>query len=534
MTWYKNAVFYELYPRAFADGNGDGWGDFGGLLEHLDYLQWLGVDCVWLTPFFPSPLKDDGYDISSFYGIHPQYGTLEEFRLVVDEIHERGMKVIPDLVMNHTSEEHPWFRMARRSRESRLRDFYVWSDTPDRYAGTRVIFCDTLDSNWSLDPVSGQYYWHRFFASQPDLNYDSPRVQQAMLDIIKYWLDLGVDGFRVDAVPYLFEREGTTCENLPETHAYLKRIRRYIDETFPGRVLLAEANQSPKDTLPYFGDGDEFHMGFHFPLMPRLYMALARQDNASIIDILNQTPDIPACCQWGSFLRNHDELTLEMVTPEDREFMWNFYAPERDQRLNMGIRRRLAPLMGNDRRKIALMYSMLYTLPGTPVLYYGDEIGMGDNLALPDRNGVRTPMQWDASLNAGFSSCAPDALYSPVIDDPVYGYRQVNVQAQRADPASLLNQIRHLTHTFKRLPALSEGRLDWLADAPANSLCFWRASEDQRLFVLHNLSDAPVSIPTAHLGLWAARNELTGQRVEIGATLVLPPFGFLWLSPLGS
>jgi len=529
MTWYKNAVFYELYPRAFADGNGDGWGDFGGLLEKLDYLQWLGVDCVWMTPIYPSPLQDDGYDISSFYGIHPNYGVIEEFRLVVDEMHARNMRLILDMVINHTSEQHPWFRMARRSRHARLRDYYVWSDTPDRYAGTRVIFCDSEPSNWTLDPVSGQYYWHRFFRSQPDLNYDNPKVQQAMLDVVKFWMDLGLDGLRVDAVPYLYEREGTNCENLPETHDYLKRMRRFVDEHYPGAVLLAEANQWPSDLRPYFADGDEFHMAFHFPVMPRLYMALAKADRTSIVNILADTPTIPANCQWGTFLRCHDELTLEMVTPEERAFMWDFYAPDPRQRLNLGIRRRLAPLMDNDPRKIRLLYSMLLTLPGTPVLYYGDEIGMGDNLSLADRNGLRTPMQWDSGPNAGFSTAAPENLYAPVIDDPVYGYLAVNVAAQRDDPDSLLNAIRHLVMTFKALPVLAEGTLNWLESAPLSVLGFWRASGRETLLALHNLSDSPVETP---LGPFAGRtltDLLTGQKYPPAEQMTLPPYGYFWL-----
>ena len=532
MTWYKTAVFYELYPRAFADGNGDGWGDFGGILERLDYLEWLGVDCIWLTPFFPSPLKDDGYDISSFYGIHPSYGTLEEFRLVVDEIHARGMHVLPDLVINHTSDAHPWFRMARRAKDARLRDYYVWSDTRDRYAGTRVIFCDTQDSNWSLDPISGQYYWHRFYASQPDLNYDNPKVQQAILDVIKYWLDLGVDGFRVDAVPYLFEREGTNNENLTETHDYLKRIRSFVDDHYPGTLLLGEANQWPRDAIRYFGEGDEFNMNFHFPMMPRLYMALAREDSSCIVDILNDTPPVPDDCQWGSFLRNHDELTLEMVTPEDREFMWDYYAPDIRQRLNLGIRRRLAPLMNNDQRKIRLLYSMLLTLPGTPVLYYGDEIGMGDNIVLPDRNGLRTPMQWDDTLNAGFSTCQPEQLYAPPIDDPVYGYTKVNVAAQRQDSNSLLNEVRLLIQTFKRLPALAEGTLTWLEGVPPAVLGFWRGSGSQNLLILHNLSDRPAHVM---LGFPEGRDmvdEFTGETVQVEPEVDLGPYEYRWLRSL--
>ena len=529
--WYTHAIYYELYPRAFADGNGDGWGDLAGMLERLDYLQWLGVDCVWMTPIYPSPLKDDGYDIASFYGIHPNYGTIEEFRLVVDEMHRRGMKLILDMVLNHTSDQHPWFRMARQGRDSRLRDYYVWSDDPGKYAGTRVIFLDTHDSNWSLDPVSGQYYWHRFYSSQPDLNYDNPKIQQAMLDVTRFWLDLGLDGFRVDAVPYLFEREGTNNENLPETHAFLKKMRRYVDDHYPDAVLLAEANQWPHDLRPYFGDGDEFHLCFHFPVMPRLYMALAQADRAKIVEILTDTPAIPPGTQWGTFLRNHDELTLEMVTEAERQFMWDFYAPDPRQRLNLGIRRRLAPLMNNDRRKILLLYSMLFTLPGTPVLYYGDQIGMGDNIALFDRNGLRTPMQWDDSPNAGFSSAPPDQLYAPLIDDPLYGYKTVNVAAQRNDPDSLLNAVRHMIQTLKRQPVLAHGTLNWLDGMPETILAFWREHEGQTVLALHNLSDQAVDVP---LGRFAGRQMadlLSGETLAASHALSLAAYGYRWLRP---
>ena len=531
MSWYTNAVFYELYPRAFADGNGDGWGDFAGILDRLDYLEWLGVDCIWLTPFYPSPLRDDGYDISSYYGIHPNYGTVEEFRLVIDEVHRRGMKVIPDLVMNHVSDQHPWFRIARKSRTSPLRDYFVWSDTQDRYAEARIIFLDTETSNWAWDNISQQYYWHRFYSSQPDLNYDNPAVQKAMMDVMKYWLDLGVDGFRVDATPYLIEREGTSCENLPETHEFYKQMRRYMDEHYPGAVLLSEANQWPQDTLPYFGDGDEFQMNFHFPLMPRMFMSLARQDRASIVDVLADTPPVPPGCQWGTFLRNHDELTLEMVSPDDREFMWNYYAPQKEMRLNLGIRRRLAPLLNNDRRKILLLYSMLFTLPGTPVLYYGDQIGMGDNINLPDRNGVRTPMQWDSGPNGGFSSAPAEALYSPIISDDEYGYRTVNVEAQRSDPNSLLNAVRHMIWRYKAQPALATGKLHWLTEAPSNTVVFWRESDEQTLFALHNLSDSMTTTPLGSFAGKTMQDVLTGEIVTLGETAALPPFGYQWLTP---
>ncbi len=528
MSWHMNAVFYELYVRAFADGNADGHGDFIGLRQKLDYLQWLGIDCIWLLPIFPSPLKDDGYDVASYLGIHPDYGLLEDFMMTVDEIHRRDMRILVELIPNHTSDQHPWFVEARRSRQSPMRDFYVWSDSPEKYKDARIIFIDTEQSNWAYDAVSGQYYWHRFFSSQPDLNYDNPAVQRAMQDVMQFWLELGVDGFRVDAVPYLFERDGTNCENLPETHDYLKRLRAFMDEHYPGTIMLSEANQWPKDTLPYFGDGDEVHMNFHFPLMPRLYMALARQDRRDVVDVLAQTPQLPPNCQWATFLRNHDELTLEMVTEDDRQFMWETYAPEPAQRINLGIRRRLAPLMNNDRRKIALMHSMLLTLPGAPVLYYGDEIGMGDDVSLPDRNGVRTPMQWDDGLNAGFSTAPTGKLYAPMIADPVFGYQKVNVAAQQADPNSLLHTVRHLIHSRKQQAALVQGALEWLDDLPPQALCFWRKGDGQHFLALHNLSDTPLTIelPAPSATLTDALN----PEAKVTQSLTLPPYGYRWLS----
>ena len=416
--WYKNAVFYEVYVRAYSDSDGDGHGDLHGLTQKLDYLKELGVDCIWLLPIYPSPLRDDGYDIADYYGILGEYGSLNDFKVLLDSAHRKGIRVITDLVLNHTSDQHPWFQAARSDRNSPYRDYYVWSDTDQRYQDARIIFLDTETSNWTWDEVAGQYYWHRFYASQPDLNFDNPAVQQEMLKVVDHWLEMGVDGFRVDAVPYLFEREGTECENLPETHAYLKSLRRHVDEHFPGRVLLCEANQWPQDVRPYFGDGDEFHMGFHFPIMPRIYMALKKEDASSLRWILERTPPIPDNCQWCTFLRNHDELTLEMVTEEERQWMWQEYAGEPRMRLNLGIRRRLAPLLDNNQRKIALANSLLFSLPGSPTIYYGDEIGMGDNIWLPDRNGVRTPMQWKPDTNAGFSTANPDELYSPLISDP--------------------------------------------------------------------------------------------------------------------
>jgi maltose alpha-D-glucosyltransferase/alpha-amylase len=523
--WYKDAVFYELYLRAFADGDGDGIGDFAGLAAKLDYLQELGVTCIWLLPFYPSPLRDDGYDIADFYQVHPDLGTLDDFRGFVALAHDRGLRVIVDLVLNHTSDQHPWFQSARRSRESPYRDYYVWSDTDQKYAEARIIFLDTEPSNWSYDEVAGQYFWHRFFHHQPDLNWDNPRLREAMFRVLDYWLEMGIDGFRADAVPYLIEREGTNCENLPETHAILKELRRRIDERFPGRILLAEANQWPEEVRPYFGDGDEFHMGFHFPVMPRLYMALKKGDASPIYQIMGRTPPIPDSCQWCVFLRNHDELTLEMVTEEERQFMWQHYAPEPRMRLNLGIRRRLAPLLDNDRRKLELLNSILFTLPGSPIVYYGDEIGMGDDIWLDDRDGVRTPMQWTAGANAGFSAAPPEALYLPVIDDPVYGYRRVNVAAQRQDPGSLLNFTRRLIAVRQENPCFARGTFKLVeGDSPA-VLAYWREGSGERVLVLHNMADVPVqgvSCPGPAVDL------LSGARYPSGA-VTLSPYQYLWL-----
>src|ERR687888_77969 len=435
--WFKTAVFYEIHIRGFHDANGDGSGDFRGLTEKLDYLQWLGVDCIWLLPFYESPLRDGGYDISGFKKVHPDYGSVDDIHEFIDAAHARRMRVIADLVMNHTSADHPWFQEARSSPDSPKRDWYVWSDTNDRYPGARIIFVDTEASNWTWDPVAGQYYWHRFFSHQPDLNYDNPEVQDAMLAVLRFWLDLGIDGFRLDAVPYLYEREGTNCENLSETHAYLKRVRAEVDARYPDRVLLAEANQWPADVVQYFGAGDECHMAFHFPVMPRMFMAVRREEANPMYEILRQTPDIPSNCQWGLFLRNHDELTLEMVTDEERDYMYSEYAKDPRMKLNLGIRRRLAPLLDNGRDQLELFTALLLSLPGSPVLYYGDEIGMGDNIWLGDRDGVRTPLQWTPDRNAGFSTCDPARLYLPVIMDPIYGYQAVNIEAQQNNPGSM-------------------------------------------------------------------------------------------------
>lgn len=492
--WYKDAVFYEVFVRAFSDANGDGAGDLPGLTSKLDYLQEMGIDCIWLLPIYPSPLRDDGYDVADFCRIHPDYGAVDDLRRLVAEAHRRGLRVIADMIPNHTSDQHLWFQASRdpaHPDHSKYSDWYVWSHTDQRYQGARIIFLDYEESNWTWDPVRGEYFWHRFFHHQPDLNYDNPAVQQAMLDVFRFWLDQGVDGFRVDAVPYLYEREGTNCENLPETHNYLKRLRAFVDEYAPGSLLLSEANQWPEDVRAYMGDGDEFHMNFHFPLMPRVYMALARADRRPVLEILARTPPIPDSCQWATFLRNHDELTLEMVTDEERQFMWEFYAPEPRMRINQGIRRRLAPLLENDRARMALANSLLFTLPGSPVVYYGDEIGMGDDIWLDDRDGVRTPMQWSKALNAGFSPADPANLYTPVLDDRTYGYRSVNVESQRADPHSNLNRMREMISVRKTHPALSRGRVRFLEPANLATLAYLRSHGDETILIVSNLSSEP-------------------------------------------
>jgi maltose alpha-D-glucosyltransferase/alpha-amylase len=491
--WYKDAIIYEVHVRAFCDSDGDGRGDFQGLTAKLDYLRDLGITAIWLLPFYPSPWRDDGYDISDYTSVHPAYGTLEDFETFLGEAHRRGLKVITELVLGHTSDQHPWFQRARLAPPgSPERDFYVWSDTDKKYAGTRVIFTDSETSNWTKDPVANAFFWHRFFSHQPDLNFDNPRVQEEIFKVLDFWLGMGVDGLRLDAVPYLFEREGTSNENLPETHAFLKKLRAHVDANFRDRMLLAEANQWPEDAIAYFGDpatgGDECHMAFHFPVMPRLFMAVRLEDRYPIIDILQETPPIPEKAQWAIFLRNHDELTLEMVTDEERDYMYRVYAADREQRINVGIRRRLAPLLGNDRRRIELMNGLLVSLPGTPVLYYGDEIGMGDNFYLGDRNGVRTPMQWSADKNAGFSRANPQRLYLPVIVDPEYHYEAVNVEAQQANPHSLLWWTRRMIALRKRHPAFSRGAVEFLQPENHRVLAFLRRHSEETLLVVANLS----------------------------------------------
>jgi maltose alpha-D-glucosyltransferase/alpha-amylase len=487
--WYKDAIVYELHVRAFSDSNADGTGDFRGLTERLDYLQDLGVTAIWLLPFYPSPWKDDGYDIADYSAIHPVYGEMQDFRRFMREAHGRGLRVINELVINHTSDQHPWFKRARTAKPgSAAHDFYVWSDTPDRYREARIIFKDFEYSNWAWDPIAHRYYWHRFYSHQPDLNFDNPAVHNAIFKVMDFWFRMGVDGMRLDAIPYLYEREGTNCENLPETHVFLKKLRTHLDRAFRGRMFLAEANQWPEETVPYFGQGDECHMSFHFPVMPRLFMAIHMEDRFPIVDILKQTPPIPENCQWATFLRNHDELTLEMVTDEERDYMYRMYASDPQARINLGIRRRLAPLLQNNRRKIELMNALLFSLPGTPVLYYGDEIGMGDNIYLGDRNGVRTPMQWSGDRNAGFSRANPQRLYLPVIVDPEYHYEAVNVETQLANPSSLLWWTRRLIALRKRFRAFGRGSIEFINPDNRKVLAFIRRFEDEHVLVVANLS----------------------------------------------
>jgi maltose alpha-D-glucosyltransferase/alpha-amylase len=518
--WYKDAIIYEVHARAFFDSDDDGMGDFRGLSAKLDYLQDLGVTAVWLLPFFPSPWRDDGYDISDYKDVHTAYGTLRDFQTFLKRAHRRGIRVITEIVLNHTSDQHPWFQHSRRALPgSRWRDFYVWSDTAEKYKDARIIFQDFEASNWTWDPVAKAYYWHRFYSHQPDLNFDNPNVQKAVLDVIDFWLEMGVDGFRLDAVPYLYEREGTNCENLPETHEYLKHLRSYIDSKYKDRVLLAEANQWPEDAVAYFGAGDECHMAFHFPVMTRLFMAIRMEDRFPVMDILQETPAIPFNCQWALFLRNHDELTLEMVTDEERDYMYRVYGRDRRMRLNLGIRRRLAPLLDNDRRKIELMNALLFSLPGTPVVYYGDEIGMGDNIYLGDRNGVRTPMQWSADRNAGFSRANPQKLYLPAIIDPEYHYEAINVESQQNNPHSLLWWMKHLVEQRKQYKAFGRGTLEFLRPSNRKVLAFLRRFEDETILVVANLSRFPQHI---ELDLPDAKGMTP---VEIFGRTEFPPIG---------
>ncbi|MFV9672413.1 MAG: maltose alpha-D-glucosyltransferase [Acidimicrobiia bacterium] len=526
--WFADAIFYEVPVYAFFDADGDGVGDFAGLTEKLDYLEWLGVTCIWLLPFYESPLRDGGYDVSDFRSVLPRYGTLDDVQTFLNEAQGRGLRVIADMIVNHTSDQHPWFQEARQPGSS-LRNRYVWSDTADRYPEARVIFTDTHDSNWTWDPVAGAYYWHRFFDHQPDLNFDDPEVRDEIEDVVRFWLSLGFDGLRLDAAPYLYERDGTNGENLPETHAYLKRLRAMVDTEFGDRLLLAEANQWPEDVVAYFGDGDEFHMAYHFPLMPRLFLALAQGRADAVIDILARTPEIPDGCRWGMFLRNHDELTLEMVSESEREYLWQHYAPERSMRKNVGIRRRLAPLLDGDRRRIELLNALLLSLPGSPFLYYGDEIGMGDEHRLEDRDGVRTPMQWEDSQTAGFSPASPDALYLPLVSSPGFTASTVNVADQRSDADSLLSWMRSMLTHRSRIPEITSGAFNIIETSNPAVFAYERTGAIGSLLVVANFSDSPVQM---NLGLgsdaWhivaGSKNTRAGvDKVEMDA------YGWVWL-----
>ncbi|MCA1708569.1 MAG: maltose alpha-D-glucosyltransferase, partial [Actinobacteria bacterium] len=537
--WFKSAVFYEIYVRSFYDSNADGMGDFKGLVEKMDYLEWLGVDCLWLLPFYQSPLRDGGYDISDFYSILPEYGNLNDFMEFLDAAHSRGIRVVTDLVMNHTSDQHPWFQEARKPGSDK-RDWYVWSDDPSKYGDARIIFLDTESSNWTWDEEAKSYYWHRFFSHQPDLNYDNPEVQEQMLAAVRFWLDLGLDGFRLDAVPYLFEREGTNGENLPETHEFLKRVRSEVDKLYENRVLLAEANQWPEDVVHYFGEnGDECHMAFHFPLMPRLFMAARRQVRYPIVETLEKTPDIPENCQWGIFLRNHDELTLEMVTDEERDYMYNEYAKDPRMKLNLGIRRRLAPLLENSRDQMEQFHAILFSLPGTPIIYYGDELGMGDNIYLGDRDGVRTPMQWTGDRNAGFSKADFAQLYLPVLLDPVYGYQATNVEAQLRDQHSFLQWFRRLLAVRKQHPVFGLGRFEVLHPENPAVFAYVRTFSDDIVLCVNNLSGR-AQAAELDLSAWEGMYpvELLGRerfpRIgELPYLLTFGPHSFYWFQLTG-
>jgi maltose alpha-D-glucosyltransferase/alpha-amylase len=532
--WFKHAVFYEIHTRAFFDANGDGSGDLRGVAEKLDYLQWLGIDCIWLLPLYPSPLRDGGYDIAEFKNVHPDYGSVEDFRSLVEQAHQRGIRVIADLVMNHTSSDHPWFQESRADSNGPKSGWYVWGDDDERWSEARIIFLDTEPSNWSWDATRGQYFWHRFFSHQPDLNFDNPEVQQAMLDVLRFWLDLGIDGFRLDAIPYLYERDGTNGENLPETHEYLKRVRAEVDARYADKVLLAEANQWPQDVVEYFGDGDECHMCFHFPVMPRMFMALRREEALPMIEILDRTPPIPENCQWGLFLRNHDELTLEMVTDEERDYMYAEYAKDPRMKLNLGIRRRLSPLLDSGRDEAELMHAILFSLPGSPVLYYGDEIGMGDNIYLGDRDGVRTPMQWTSDRNGGFSRADFAQLYLPPLMDPVYGYQAVNVEAQLRTPTSFLRWLHRFIALRKQHPVFGLGSYEALRPANPRIFAHVRTYEDDVVLCVHNVARSAQAVEL-DLSRWRGMvpEEMFGRTRfpsigELPYLLTLAPRGFFW------
>ncbi|HPU39517.1 MAG TPA: maltose alpha-D-glucosyltransferase [Microthrixaceae bacterium] len=538
--WFRRSVFYEVLVRGFYDATGDGNGDLRGLTDKLDYLEWLGIDCLWLLPFYSSPLRDGGYDIADFYEVHPDFGTTEDAAQLIDEAHRRGIRVVADMVMNHTSDQHPWFQESRQDRTNPKADWYVWGDDDQRWSEARIIFTDTEASNWSWDPVRGQYYWHRFFHHQPDLNYDNPDVQQAMLDVVTHWLGLGLDGFRLDAVPYLFERDGTNGENLPETHEYLRKLRSEVDARFPGKVLLAEANQWPEDVVEYFGDGDECHMCFHFPLMPRMFMSLRREESTPVAEILARMPQIPDGCQWGIFLRNHDELTLEMVSDEDRDYMYSEYARDPRMRRNVGIARRLFPLLENDRRQAELLHALLFSMPGTPILYYGDEIGMGDNIYLGDRDGVRTPMQWNPDRNGGFSTADFAQLYLPPLMDPVYGFQAVNIEAERRDHASFLNWLRHIIHVRQQHSIFGLGGFEILEVSTPSVFAYLRTPHEgadasvRPVLCVNNFSSKaqPAELFLSHLAGSVPVELLGGVQFpaigELPYFVTLPPYEFLW------
>jgi maltose alpha-D-glucosyltransferase/alpha-amylase len=527
-AWYQRSVFYEVPIRAFHDSNGDGSGDITGLISKLDYLEWVGIDCLWLLPFFDSPGRDGGYDVCDFRTVLPELGTLDDVHRLVQEAHGRGMRIIADMLVNHTSDTHAWFQESRKPGSAK-RDWYVWSDTNERYAEARIIFLDHETSNWTWDEEAGAYYWHRFYHHQPDLNFDNVEVQEAMLDEIRFWLDVGFDGLRLDAVPYLIEREGTNCENLPETHTYLKRVRAMIDAEYDDRMILAEANQWPQDVVAYFGDGDECHMAYHFPLMPRLYMSLGRADATSLVDILSATPEIPAGCQWGLFLRNHDELTLEMVTPEERDYLWQEYAPDPAMKSNLGIRRRLASLLDGDRARIELLHSLLLALPGSPFLYYGDEIGMGDDYSLPDRDGLRTPMQWTAGPTAGFSAADIADLYLPVVSVPGFRPDAVNVEVQRADGASLLNWVRTMLELRRDHPVFGNGAFELVATSDPAVFAFLRTNATETLLAVANFSPEPIEV-TFERAIGTAGTSLVGEAaIDLGAPLMLTGHDYRWI-----
>ena len=535
--WYRDAIFYEVPIKSFYDSNGDGIGDFAGMTKKLDYLKDLGINGIWLLPFYKSPLKDDGYDISDYYSILPEYGTIEDFKILITEAHARNIRVIADLVLNHVSDQNSWFREALKGKDNPKRDWFVWSDDDAKYSGVRVIFSDTEMSNWAWEPKTKQYYWHRFYSHQPDLNYNNPEVREEIKNVVRFWLDMGLDGFRCDAVPYLFEREGTSCENLPETHEYFKELRKLVDTEFPGTILLAEANQWPTDAKAYFGNEDEFHMAFNFPLMPRIFIALATESAAPIVNIINQTLPIPPTCDWGIFLRNHDELTLEMVTDEERDIMYNEYAKLPKMRLNLGIRRRLAPLVDNDRPTIELLYALLLSLPGTPIFYYGDELGMGDNIYLGDRNGVRTPMQWSFDRNAGFSTADTEQLYSPPITNPNYHYETVNVESELRLPTSLLNWVKKMTRVRSKFSdILGHGDVEFLQHKNRRILAYIRTIDGRNMLCIFNLSRRPTYVEldlSRFKGLRPVEAITDAKFPAIGDLpyfFTMPPRSFFWLS----